>query len=206
MNPKLFTMIAWDPPGYGKSRPPTKDFNNFYRTDATMASKLMKALNYSRYSVMGWSNGGVCSLILTANEGANCVDKLIVWGTNAYVNEVDRACVSKVRDPTTSWSESFRKTFIDIYGEEELYQLWTRWVDHYISMDDLCKKDLVNIKCPVLLMHGDCDPMMSSDHPLYLTKHISNITLHRFPKGKHNIHQKYVDQFNKLCEDFLTSN
>lgn len=37
-----FTLVAWDPPGYGKSRPPEKDFSDFYRTDAAMAAKLMK--------------------------------------------------------------------------------------------------------------------------------------------------------------------
>lgn len=30
-----FTIVAWDPPGYGKSRPPNRKFNaNFYEEDA----------------------------------------------------------------------------------------------------------------------------------------------------------------------------
>lgn len=45
LNPDLFTIIAWDPPGYGDSRPPEKDFNNFYANDAAMASKFMKVLS-----------------------------------------------------------------------------------------------------------------------------------------------------------------
>ena len=42
LNPEIFTIIAWDPPGYGHSRPPDRDFNDFYRKDAFMAAKLMK--------------------------------------------------------------------------------------------------------------------------------------------------------------------
>ena len=42
LNPELFTLIAWDPPGYGLSRPPEKDFNDFYRKDAAIAAKLME--------------------------------------------------------------------------------------------------------------------------------------------------------------------
>jgi valacyclovir hydrolase len=38
-----FTVIAWDPPGYGNSRPPTRDFSQgaHYR-DADGAVKLMQ--------------------------------------------------------------------------------------------------------------------------------------------------------------------
>lgn len=39
---KKFTMIAWDPPGYGLSRPPDRDFTDSYRRDATIAAKLMQ--------------------------------------------------------------------------------------------------------------------------------------------------------------------
>lgn len=38
-----FTIVAFDPPGYGFSRPPSRNFDlNFYEKDATMAYKLMK--------------------------------------------------------------------------------------------------------------------------------------------------------------------
>ena len=40
-----FTWVAWDPPGYGKSRPPTRDFSDAYlRKDAILAAKLMEVL------------------------------------------------------------------------------------------------------------------------------------------------------------------
>lgn len=42
-DPNEYTVIAWDPPGYGKSRPPQKDFSDgFYERDADMAVKLLK--------------------------------------------------------------------------------------------------------------------------------------------------------------------
>ena len=37
-----FTIIAWDPPGYGQSRPPDRDFDDYYRKDAELAAKLME--------------------------------------------------------------------------------------------------------------------------------------------------------------------
>lgn len=38
-----FTLVVWDPPGFGKSRPPDKEFaGNFYNTDADHAFQFMK--------------------------------------------------------------------------------------------------------------------------------------------------------------------
>ncbi len=43
MDREKFTLIAWDPPGYGFSRPPQRDFSgDFYRRDANYAAKLMQ--------------------------------------------------------------------------------------------------------------------------------------------------------------------
>lgn len=142
-------------------------------------------------------------MILAANEGASNIQKLIIWGSNAYVNEEDRNCMHRVRNPKTDWSEAFRTTFINIYGEEYFYRLWDRLVASYMRLDDICLKDLPKISCPVLILHGDLDPMISSEHPVHLVNNLHNATLFRFPKGKHNIHQRYAPEFNKLVEDFL---
>lgn len=38
-----FTVIAWDPPGYGYSRPPNRNFSTeFYKNDAVAAYDFMK--------------------------------------------------------------------------------------------------------------------------------------------------------------------
>lgn len=39
---KKFTMIAWDAPGTGQSRPPIRKFLNAYRRDARLAARLMQ--------------------------------------------------------------------------------------------------------------------------------------------------------------------
>ncbi len=48
---KVFTIVAWDPPGYGKSRPPDRDFSKgketFYE-DARLAAALMKVRKHNR--------------------------------------------------------------------------------------------------------------------------------------------------------------
>ncbi|KAJ8955093.1 hypothetical protein NQ314_006976 [Rhamnusium bicolor] len=44
---KKFTVFAWDPPGYGQSRPPNRVFNTkFYESDADAAYDLMTVYLY----------------------------------------------------------------------------------------------------------------------------------------------------------------
>jgi len=43
LNKELFTLVAWDPRGYGRSIPPDRDWpEQFFRRDADDAVKLME--------------------------------------------------------------------------------------------------------------------------------------------------------------------
>lgn len=51
LNKKLFTVVAWDPRGYGHSRPPDRDFPvDFFERDAKDAVDLMKTLKFKKVS------------------------------------------------------------------------------------------------------------------------------------------------------------
>lgn len=83
--PADWSLIAWDPPGYGKSRPPQRTFPvDFFRRDATIAAELMATLGRQRYSVLGWSDGGITGMLLAAQQ-PQAVERLVVWGANSYV-------------------------------------------------------------------------------------------------------------------------
>ena len=205
LNQEKFTLLAWDPPGYGYSRPPVRNLkDNYYRNDARMVSKLATQVFGSKnlYSVLGWSDGGITALILAANEGLEDVEKVVIWGSNAYVTEGDRSATSQVRD-TDNWNPRFRTEFEKIYGTVGLKKLWADYVDRYQLWDDICSEDLKRIKCPLLILHGDKDPMVAPEHPEFIAKNVANCRLHRFPGGKHNIHIKYQEEFNHIVEKFL---
>lgn len=80
-----YTIVAWDPPGYGKSRPPERTFpSGFYHRDAYLADALMRRLGFDKYSIAGWSDGGATGLIM-ASRYPEAIKKLIVWGAGAYI-------------------------------------------------------------------------------------------------------------------------
>ena len=59
-------------------------------------------LGFSKYSVLGWSDGGIVGLILTG-EQQEAVEKLVVFGSNAFVTELDIEMIGKTRD-LEKWS------------------------------------------------------------------------------------------------------
>lgn len=49
---------------------------------------LDQTLGHEKYGVLGWSDGGITGIILAA-QYPDSVDKLVVWGANAYVTKQD---------------------------------------------------------------------------------------------------------------------
>ncbi|XP_068084195.1 valacyclovir hydrolase [Anabrus simplex] len=208
LNRSQFTVVAWDPPGYGKSRPPARKFPpDFYYQDADWAVKLMEALEIKKYSLLGWSDGGISSLILAAKYPQH-VEKLVVWGSNAYIIEEDFKIYESVRD-LNKWSDRMKAAMIAVYGEEYFTSTWEKWCDAVCGIykeqqsGDICKWLLPFIQCPTLILHGKKDPLVAPQHHLYLHNNIKGARLHVFDEGKHNIHLRYADEFNKIVENFL---
>ncbi|KAK4881431.1 hypothetical protein RN001_004750 [Aquatica leii] len=204
-----FTIVAWDPPGYGHSRPPSRTVpKNFYERDADLAFKFMEGLNIKKYSLLGWSDGGVSSMILAAKH-PNRVTHLVIWGSNAYVVEEDVTACEQIRDINT-WSEKMKSPLIKMYGEEEFQRLWNEWIDtlNLILKDggNICKHFLPGIKCPTLILHGNKDRLLAKEHPYNLLENIKNSKIHVFPNGKHNIHLRYAEDFNAIVTRFIADN
>ncbi|KAJ8985323.1 hypothetical protein NQ317_008353 [Molorchus minor] len=202
------TIVAWDPPGYGYSRPPNRSFDvDFYENDADNAYDFMTQLGIQKYSLLGWSDGGISSMILAAKHPES-IEKLVIWGANSYVlpEEIDK--YEKIRD-ISKWSDKMKAPLIELYTEKGLQDMWNDWCDTLIKIrndgGNICKDCLVNIECPTLILHGDKDPMVAPEHPDYLFSNIKTTKLHRFPDGKHNIHLKYAEEFNQIVTDFLLS-
>ncbi|XP_018526383.1 valacyclovir hydrolase [Lates calcarifer] len=207
LNKEHFTVVGWDPRGYGQSRPPDRDFpSDFFERDARDAVDLMKALGFRKFSLLGWSDGGITALIAAARN-PDLINKMVVWGSNAFVSQHDLGLYDAVRD-VSKWSARMRQPMEEVYGAEVFAKTWEAWVDGIAQFakrpeGSICMELLPLITCPTLIIHGEKDPMVPSFHPQHLLKHIKGSRLHLMPEGKHNLHLRYADEFNKLVEDFL---
>lgn len=204
------TLVVWDPPGYGHSRPGDRDFSpGYFQRDAEMAFKLMESLSVAKFSCLGWSDGGITALIMGgARPGA--IQRLVVWGANAFVTQADIDLYEGIRD-LSKWSVAMKSPLIELYGEAGLTKLWGDFCDAFQHIlheqgGNICKDYLGRIEAPTFVLHGAKDPMVPSYHPPYLLENIKNTKYFEFKDGKHNIHMKYKEEFNTLVQEFLLSN
>ncbi|CAJ1061202.1 LOW QUALITY PROTEIN: valacyclovir hydrolase [Xyrichtys novacula] len=209
LDKERFTVVGWDPRGYGRSRPPDRDFPlDFFERDAKDGVDLMKALGFSKFSLLGWSDGGITALIAAAKH-PNLINKLVVWGANAFITQEDLDIYEGVRD-VSKWSVKMRKPLEEVYGAEAFARNWGAWVDGITQFaakpeGSICIEHLPLISCPTLIIHGEKDPVVPTLHAHFINKHVKGSKLHLMPEAKHNLHLRYADEFNKLAEDFLES-
>ncbi|XP_023944372.2 valacyclovir hydrolase [Bicyclus anynana] len=200
-----FSLVVCDPAGNGKSTIPDEDDNviNFFERDANVYYEFMKALEIPKYSYLGWSCSGASGLILAAKH-PEAVHKLVVFGTSSHMLLSETENYKKMKD-LKNWSKPVLGAMMKMYGEEVFVKKLNKWVDnivnnyHVFTCDDLLK----DIRCPTMIMYGEKDQMVDNSHVKYLQERIKNSRVHLYPEGKHNIHMKYAEDFNRRVQDFF---
>ena len=81
----------------------------------------------TKYSLLGWSDGGITAIIMAACY-PDRVDNLVIWGANAFITHKDIELYEKIRN-VDNWSTAMRKTFTDVYGEAYFRTQFSLWVD-----------------------------------------------------------------------------
>ena len=201
-----FQAIAPDPRGYGRSRPPERDYPpDFYERDAGDMFALMSGLGHERFSIIGWSDGGNIAVIMAAKHPER-VAKLVVFGGQSYLTAGEIAALNKIR-MISAWSPRAAQAMRAIYGEE-LDDLWDRYVAGQEALfdagGDLYRPLLARVRCPTFVLHGAKDPLTPGLHAEAIHRGIACSRLHIFPEGKHNIHIRYANEFNQLVHAFLS--
>jgi valacyclovir hydrolase len=203
---RRFEVIAPDPRGYGRSRPPAREYPlDFYHRDAADMLTLMTAVGHERFAIIGWSDGGNIAAIMAATHPQR-VSKLVVFGGQSFLTAEEIAAFNAIRK-VSAWSPHAAEAMRAVYGDE-LDELWDRYVAGQEALfnagGDLYAGLLAQVACPTLVLYGAKDPLIPCLHPQAIHRGIAGSRLHIFPEGKHNIHQRFADEFNALAFAFLT--
>jgi valacyclovir hydrolase len=155
--------------------------------------------------VLGWSDGAKSALIMAIRYPAR-IKSCIIWGIVTYATEKDIKAVLVTRN-IKYWGSDMIDNYYKVYGKE-WQTIWNKHMDFLENIIDVfpegfCKKDLSKCRCPVMILHGDLDPIVDIQHANYVLKSVSDARLHRFPNGSHNLHCTNPLEFKKLVEDFL---
>lgn len=200
-----FRVIAPERRGYGRSRPPDREFpDDFYQRDAGDAASIMETLDAPKAVVFGWSEGADVGLCL-ARAHPDRVQSLVIWGGIAAVREEDLTVFEARRD-VEAWPAKLRASMTTIYGETYWKDTWWKWCDvmrrlHQQGGDAMLGR-LEEIACPTLIFHGKKDPLISNFHPHSLHSRIKNSRLYEFEMGGHNLHLQQTSEFNCVAKEF----
>lgn len=221
-----FTLICWDAPGYGQSRPPPRYYQDYYKKDAQFASRLMEViycktfksapqflwiskvylylqvLNIEKYSMVGFSDGGRVAM-MTAARFPSRVRKVVAWGCNAFITAQEKQVIKRIQDIDT-WSSEVRRPLENIYGDE-LQDIWDSLTEVWVKSENIFREDLPKIECPVFILHGEKDPMVARHHADYFKQNILKCRVHRFPLAGHNLQQTSPVEFNQMVQEFLAA-
>ncbi|RLU24334.1 hypothetical protein DMN91_002422 [Ooceraea biroi] len=211
LDTERLTIVAWDPPGCGRSRPPDRTFpNNYFHRDAIWAHSFMKTLGYSKFSLVGYGDGGTTALLLAATYPEDIL-KMIVLGARSYIHpdEIERykrinAARIKVFKKKLENAGSLSTQIPDL---DYLGFIRAEWLDAMRRLynqqnGNLCQEILPKIKCPTLILHASGDRFFVPDQPLRLKQNIVNSRLHIFEIDNCTLLSETME-YNKVISDFL---
>ena len=196
-----FQLICVDPPGFGKSWPPNKVLKDWHKSDAEAILKLMVNLGITKFSVLGFSDGGRTAIWL-AVQHQDYVDKLIISSCNAYFTMTEKRKMIAVRN-INDWNSSRREMYMKIYGDQ-LQSVWSQYLDAVINT--FIPRSVFNqITSKTLILHGENDLMAPKQHAHFIKNNIKNSKLIIFANASHIIPQENPKEFNFHIEKFLSS-
>ncbi|KAH9424895.1 serine hydrolase BPHL-like [Dermatophagoides pteronyssinus] len=202
-DPEKFTLVSWDAPGFGQSRPPERDYNDCYNRDAKLLIELMDQLKLDKFSVLGFSDGSRTAITISS-QYPDRVHKLVLLGATTFNSPKELKVFDLCRD-VTGWSDQRRGMFEKVYGQD-LQKMWAGWVDMNKALGDFMTPSLAKIQCPVLLLYGENDIIAPIDpHAAHLRKNLQRSRIHIFPKTSHQAHQERTREFNKIVEKFIST-
>jgi pimeloyl-ACP methyl ester carboxylesterase len=179
---KKYKVIAVELQAHGH----TSDRNALetFEQDVDDVATLLKQLNISKASILGFSNGGTTAMQIAIRH-PEMVDKLVI-ASGAYQREgfipgffegMQHASLENMPLPL---QDAFLKINPD---SAALLNMFTKDRDRMIAFKDWSDNDLKSIKAPALIINGDKDVIIN-EHVLKMSKLIPNAELMILP-GEH---------------------
>ncbi|RAV97803.1 alpha/beta fold hydrolase [Pseudochryseolinea flava] len=203
---KHYRVIAPDTPGQGMSGE-TDTLSYAWLTD-TM-SKLIDSLKLDSAYVMGWSDGGIVSILL-ANKRADKIKKVIAVGANNGLrgfNIPEGVILDSVTPPSLEYWESQNTKDIEWYNTLTPKKDWKKVFHNMNTMvydrEYFSESVYAGINIPVMIVLGDRD-MISLDHGLEMHRKIKNSQYCVLPNTTHEVFAERPELINAIAMDFFS--
>lgn len=101
-----------------------------------------------------------------------------------------------------TWGRDKKLLYGRVYGNQ-LQTIWGKWTDAYTTLEPFVPDDIIaQIKCPVLILHGDKDFLVHPLHAMDLKSKIKGAKMYMM-KGTHDVHKEQPREFNMIVQRFV---
>lgn len=164
-----YRVIAPDFRGYGRSRPPQRDYPpDFYRRDMEDSAALLQALDAAPADVVGVGDGGVIALLL-ASRHPDLARSVISWAANGDWPAEERGLYENLLG--AAQSPEFMQQMRERHGttQAEARKMLADYVQASLDLtDDVWDAGLAGhwdaIRCPVLVGAGGRSDFLPLHH------------------------------------------
>jgi pimeloyl-ACP methyl ester carboxylesterase len=196
---RQYKVIAADSRGHGRSTFTEQRISYALMTSDVVA--LMDYLGIEKAHVLGWSDGGIIGLEL-AIEHPERVNKVIAFGANYHPTGV-RADVGdnqKINEYIEAAAKDYQRlspdpTRWDAFLEN-IGQMWA-------SEPNFTAGQLGSISVPVLILDGDNDEFVYTEHTREMARLIPTATLTFIPGTGHFAVWEKPGEINRVVLEFL---
>ena len=200
-------LIGIDSRGHGRSTLGTSPLS--YAVLQRDVARITAHLGLSRYGVIGFSDGGIVGLRLACSTPSG-VERLVVIGASESI--AADADTRKLLGSVTG--ESWRKKFPGMYAKYQalnpepdfdafigaLTQMWTD-----TSERGYPGAAVAHVTCPLLVIRGDDDHLVSRAEAVGLTERVRGAHLLNVPFAGHEAHKDQADLVMRGLNTFLAA-
>lgn len=191
-----YHVVAADSRGHGKSGLGTDHLTYMQMMEDYNA--LLDELNISKANVIGWSDGGILSLLLAIHH-PDKVNKMAIMGANLRPD--DTAVNSWAHELLQPYSETVNE-MISSGDTSRDWKLNRQLLDLLMTQPDIPLADLHKIKAPVLVMAADKD-IIRTEHTVEIFDNLRQAHLAILPGQTHWAPVTDPDTFNALVQRFF---
>jgi len=205
---KHFTAITYDRQGYGQSTHTARVERDWLNSSVKELSSFLDRLGIEEIRICGVCVGGAIALLFAASNPSRTA-AVAAAGTCCYGEENTTSRVQRFYPPRESLPEGFLHELARCHGDAYagvLYDIFYQAIEEksgypFISYD--LRPTLSRVRCPVLILHGDRDPLFDLEQALSMYTHLPDAELCVFPGCGHLPNEERSQDFNRELLRFI---
>lgn len=204
---RAYYLVGIDSRGHGRSTLGAAGLG--YGLLQSDVEQVLGHLKLARYSVMGFSDGGIVALRMAA-ERTSRIDRLVVIGTDWFLEKGEPVRERLASVTAEGWERKFpgsRATYEALNPEPDFGALVKAAVAMWVETGP-CNypgQAICRIDCPLLVVRGEDDPLTSKDKARALVDAVPKAEFLNIPSAAHVAQADQPESLMAGVNRFLTS-